>query len=47
MVGDRAKQIEIWDVGILVTHTHTWDTFDLVLFNVILGPFGTLVSKPV
>ncbi len=24
---------------------HIWDTFDLVVFKVILGSFGALVSK--
>ena len=31
------------DSGRLVTHI--WGTFDLVVFNVILGSFGALVSK--
>ncbi len=43
MAGCRAKRTEIWDSGILVTHI--WSTFDLVVFNVILGSFGALVSK--
>ncbi len=34
----RAKLSEIWDSWMLVTYT--WGTYDLVVFNVILGSFG-------
>ncbi len=39
----RAKLTKIWDSGISVTHM--WGTFDLVVFKLILGSFGALVSK--
>ncbi len=39
----RARRSEIWDSGTLVTHM--WCTFDFVVFKVILGSFGVLVSK--
>ncbi len=39
----RAKRSEIWDSWILVTYI--WGTYDMVVFKVILGSFGALVSK--
>ena len=33
---------ETLDSGVLVTYI--WGTFDLLVFKVILGPFGSLVS---
>ncbi len=42
-VGRIGKWGEIWDSVTLVTHIY--GTFDLVVFNVILGSFGALVSK--
>ncbi len=41
--GRRAKRGEIWDSGTQVTFT--WRTFDLVVFEVILGSFGALCLK--
>ncbi len=41
MVGRRAKLGEIWDSG-TVTYETFICTFDLVVFNVILGSFGAL-----
>ncbi len=43
MAGRRMKQTEIRDLGTVVTHI--WGTFDLVVFKVISGSFGALVSK--
>ncbi len=40
MAGRRAKQSEIWDSKVMCMS----DTFDLRVFNVILGSFGALVS---
>ena len=40
--GHRVKRTEIWDSAPLVTHL--WNTFDPVVFKVILGSFGVLVS---
>ncbi len=39
----REKWIEIWETGTRVIHI--WCTFDLIVFKVILGSFGALVSK--
>ena len=39
----RGKRSEIWDSWILVTLI--WDTYDLVVFKVILGSFSALVSN--
>ena len=41
--GSRGKQTEIWDSERLATHI--WGIFDLVVFKVILGSLGALVSK--
>ncbi len=41
--GCRAKWSENRDSGNLLTHI--WGTFDLVVFIVIWGSFGALVSK--
>ena len=41
--GRRAQRSEIWDSGTLVTYL--WCSFDRVVFNVILGSFGELVSN--
>ena len=43
MAGRRSKRIEICDSGILVTYM--WCTFYLVVFKILLGSFGALVSK--
>ncbi len=42
-VDRRAIQSEIWDSWVLVTHI--WGIYDLVVFKVILGSFGAIVSK--
>ncbi len=39
----RAKRTDILDSGTLVTHI--WGTFDLAMFNVILGSLNTIVAK--
>ncbi len=39
----RAKRTKNWNSGTLVPHT--WCTFHLVMFKVILVSFGALVSK--
>ncbi len=41
--GRRAKRGEIWDSGTQVTFM--WRTFDLVVFEVILGSFDALCLK--
>ncbi len=41
--GCRTKRSKIWDSGTLVIHM--WRIFDLVVFKVMLGSFGGLVSK--
>ena len=39
----RAKRSAIWDSWILVTYIR--GTYDLIVFKVILGSFGAIVSK--
>ncbi len=39
----RVKRSEIWESGVLVACI--WDTFYLLVFKVILGSLGALVSK--
>ncbi len=41
--GRRGKWSEIWDAGTLLTHI--WDTYDLVVFEVILGSFQCICLK--
>ena len=43
MVSHRAKQCEICDSGVVVTCI--WDTFDLLVFQVILGSFSALAQN--
>ena len=43
MDGRIAKRTEIWNSGALTTHI--WGAFDVVVFKVIWGSFGTFVSK--
>ena len=43
MAGRRANKSEIGDVG--VVDACIWGTFDLLVFRVILGSFGAIVSK--
>ncbi len=42
-VGRKWKWIDIW--GSETPVTHTWHTFDLVVFNVIWGSFSTIVCN--
>ncbi len=39
----RAEWIGIWDSGVIVQHT--WGTFDLIVFNAILGSFSAHLSN--
>ncbi len=43
MASRRAKRSTFWDSRALIQHV--WATFDLLVFKVILGSFGVLVSK--